>query len=48
VLEGAQCVGKFSKPLLCPRGMSPYWREIWLEPTQGSEAGGPDGRRNGE
>jgi hypothetical protein len=31
VLEGVPCVGLFAKPLLCPRGMSPYWREIWLE-----------------
>jgi hypothetical protein len=31
VLEGAPCTGRFTKPLLCPRGMSPYWREIWLE-----------------
>ena len=31
VLEGVPCVGRYTKPLLCPRGMSPYWREIWLE-----------------
>lgn len=31
ILEGVPCKGHFSKPLLCPRGMSPYWREIWLE-----------------
>jgi hypothetical protein len=31
VLQGAECGGRFTKPLLCPRGMSPYWREIWLE-----------------
>jgi len=31
VLDGARCAGRFTRPLLCPRGMSPYWREIWLE-----------------
>lgn len=31
VLEGAGCPAHFARPLLCPRGMSPYWREIWLE-----------------
>jgi hypothetical protein len=35
-LEGAPCVGRHTKPLLCPRGMSPYWREIWLERIQGA------------
>lgn len=34
VLEGASCVGRYTKPLLCPRGMPPYWREIWLERAQ--------------
>ena len=38
VLEGAPCLGRFSKPLLCPRGMSPYWREIWLERADDSDA----------
>jgi hypothetical protein len=38
VLEGAPCQGKFSRPLLCPRGMSPYWREIWLERADDSDA----------
>ena len=37
VLENAPCNGRFTKPLLCPRGMSPYWREIWLEKV---DAGG--------
>jgi hypothetical protein len=32
-LEGVHCVGHYAKPLLCPRGMAPYWREIWLERT---------------
>lgn len=31
VLEGVGCVGRYTKPLYCPRGMFPYWREIWLE-----------------
>jgi hypothetical protein len=30
-LEGASCVGRYTKPLLCPRGMAPYWREVWLD-----------------
>ena len=30
-LEGAACDGRYTKPLLCPRGMAPYWREVWLE-----------------
>ena len=33
-LEGASCVGRYTKPLLCPRGMAPYWREVWLERAQ--------------
>jgi hypothetical protein len=33
-LEGAGCAGRYTKPLLCPRGMSPYWREVWLERAQ--------------
>lgn len=31
VLENTPCVGLFTKPLLCPRGMAPYWREVWLQ-----------------
>jgi hypothetical protein len=31
ILEGAPCVGRYTNPLLCPRGMYPYWRENWLE-----------------
>ena len=38
VLEGAPCVGRFTKPLLCPRGMSPYWREIWLERVESTSS----------
>jgi hypothetical protein len=31
VLEGADCHGRYSRPLNCPRACPPYWREIWLE-----------------
>lgn len=31
VLEGAECHGRYSRPLNCPRACPPYWREIWLE-----------------
>lgn len=31
VLEGADCIGRYTKPLNCPRASNPYWREIWLE-----------------
>jgi hypothetical protein len=31
VLEGADCFGRTTKPLFCPRSCYPYWREIWLE-----------------
>ncbi|MBS0366390.1 MAG: hypothetical protein JSR67_11285 [Proteobacteria bacterium] len=31
-LEGAYCTSQYSqKRLLCPRRITPYWREIWLE-----------------
>jgi hypothetical protein len=35
VLEGASCVGRYTQPLLCPRGMPPYWREVWLQKNEG-------------
>ena len=41
VLDGADCVGRYSRPLNCPRASNPYWREIWLErinPADGSAA----------
>jgi hypothetical protein len=48
VLEGAPCVGRYTKPLLCPRGMSPYWREIWLERIEPAGCTNADaGRRCG-
>jgi hypothetical protein len=31
VLDGADCHGRYSRPLNCPRACPPYWREIWLE-----------------
>jgi len=32
ILEGVSCCGEFSeKRLLCPRGIAPFWREIWLK-----------------
>jgi hypothetical protein len=32
ILEGAMCTGEFSeRRLFCPRGIYPYWREIWLK-----------------
>jgi hypothetical protein len=31
VLDGADCIGRYSRPLNCPRASNPYWREIWLE-----------------
>jgi hypothetical protein len=31
VLDGADCEGKYTIPLNCPRASYPYWREIWLE-----------------
>jgi hypothetical protein len=31
VLDGADCHGRYTRPLNCPRACFPYWREIWLE-----------------
>jgi len=32
ILEGAMCTAEFSeRRLFCPRGIYPYWREIWLK-----------------
>lgn len=38
VLEGADCVGRYTKPRFCPRGCYPYWREIWLERAKQADA----------
>jgi hypothetical protein len=34
ILDGADCHGRFSDPINCPRGLPPYWREIWLEKVE--------------
>jgi hypothetical protein len=32
ILEGVTCGGRFSNHRwLCPRGIFPWWREVWLE-----------------
>jgi hypothetical protein len=31
VLDGVDCLGKYTTPLFCPRACYPYWREVWLE-----------------
>lgn len=41
VLDGVPCRGHYSKPLLCPRGMSPYWREIWVERIEAGRCAHP-------
>jgi hypothetical protein len=38
VLENSTCKGHYTRPLLCPRGMQPYWREIWLERGESAQA----------
>lgn len=47
VLEGAECHGRYSRPLNCPRACPPYWREIWLERASAETAGGEAGPANG-
>ena len=39
VLDGADCVGRYSRPLNCPRASNPYWREIWLERINAGDRG---------
>jgi hypothetical protein len=42
ILEDVTCTGKYHR--YCPRGIYPYWREIWLErvvPTAGIQPSGP-------
>jgi len=41
VLEGANCDGKTTNPLNCPRASFPYWREIWLERVADKALAGP-------
>lgn len=38
VLSGADCVGRYANPVGCPRASNPYWREIWLDRVDPSEA----------
>jgi len=41
-LEDVYCVGETTqRRLFCPRAITPYWREIWLERTGASESGAP-------
>ena len=36
ILEGVVCCGEYSeKRLMCPRGISPFWRGIWLKRVPG-------------
>jgi len=42
VLEGADCHGRYSRPLNCPRACPPYWREIWLERVDAGVVRSPD------
>lgn len=39
VLDGADCLGSYTNPILCPRSCYPYWREIWLERVESGAAG---------
>jgi len=43
VLEGVECQGRYTRPLNCPRGFPPYWREIWLERVDSTEVQGAGG-----
>lgn len=40
VLEGIVCEGAFN--VSCPRAITPYWREVWLEKIDPDEAAGVD------
>src|SRR5262249_29856131 len=40
-LEGVVCNSVYSSSrLFCPRAITPYWREIWLERVDGRPDGG--------
>lgn len=39
ILEGVTCTGEYHR--FCPRGIYPFWREIWLRRVEG-----PDGARD--
>ena len=45
ILEGVVCESDYHR--FCPRGIYPYWREIWLEPIVGHTPGSVGDRRNG-
>jgi hypothetical protein len=39
ILEGAICGSRYSeRRLFCPRGLYPFWREIWLKRVEETEA----------
>jgi hypothetical protein len=42
VLDGADCHGRYARPLNCPRACPPYWREIWLERVDADAAPNSD------
>jgi hypothetical protein len=44
VLEGADCHGRYTRPLNCPRACFPYWREIWLERVDAAAEPRPTGK----
>jgi hypothetical protein len=44
VLEGADCHGRYTRPLNCPRACFPYWREIWLERVETAAGPSPAGK----
>jgi hypothetical protein len=40
ILQGVTCGGRFSNNRwLCPRGIFPWWREVWLERVSDAQAG---------
>jgi hypothetical protein len=43
VLEGANCEGKYTNPLNCPRASYPYYREVWLERVAKITSSTPEG-----
>lgn len=43
-LQGVQCPSMYSyHRLFCPRAITPYWREIWLEPAAAPDTTGQSG-----
>lgn len=46
ILDGADCDGKYTNPLNCPRAAYPYWREIWLERVSENSFGTEDKQNN--